>query len=77
MSRAIKWSLQWRGPNDTAATWKDCHNGHPTILGYTAAQDDLLIRDFQRLKQAYPHNQYRIVQHVDFVEPVAAAIKPR
>lgn len=76
MTLTIKWSIQRRTLGGHA-TWKDCHNGHPTILGYTAAQEELLIKDFQSLKRAYPHDQYRIVQHVDFVEPVAAAIKAR
>lgn len=75
--RRFKWSIQYQTKADNAAQWKDCHVGHPTVLGYTEFQEENLLRDFQRITEAFPDNTYRIVQHVDFTPAVAAAIKAR
>ncbi|BAO20671.1 hypothetical protein X917_gp05 [Pseudomonas phage PPpW-4] len=47
------------------------------MLGYTVHQEELLMSDLQRLRDRYPANAYRVVQHVDFTPAVPAKLTPR
>lgn len=72
----IKWTIQ-RQQKNVDHTWTDCQNGHRSVLGYKAHQEELLMEDLQRLRDTYPANEYRVIQHVDFTPAVPAKLTPR